>query len=128
MYATITRLKAEHDRLRELADRLDRFLDGETAPKDADFTQLGWMLVQELSLHLASERAALQRHKENDVAQTFGLDEAFVRHVATWGNASVVAGWSRYVTETRMLLKGLRDRMAFEEATVFPAVKYRRAT
>ncbi|MHA6722405.1 hemerythrin domain-containing protein [Sphingomonas sp. RS2018] len=127
MYSTITRLKTEHDRLRELADRLDRFLDGDAAPKDANFTQLGWVLVQELSLHLASERAALRTHKENDVAQRFGLDEAFVRHVATWGNASVAAGWSRYVTETRLLLNALRDRMAFEEATIFPAVRYRRA-
>ncbi len=127
MHSTIKRLTEEHERLRALADRLDAYLARAEAPQEAAFTQLGWQLVQELSMHLASERAAMRKHAENDVEKRFGLDEAFMQHIATWGATSVAAGWRNYVTETRRLLDRLRERMAFEEATIFPAVRWRRA-
>lgn len=112
-----------HGELRAMADRLEAYLHGDAPPQDAAFAHLRWMLVRELSLHLAGERAALERWQA-EVGQwaarlDLAFDDAFKQHVVKWSGASLSANWCRYCLETRALLRRMRKRMAFEDRTVF---------
>lgn len=123
----IARFRDDHDRLRVLADRLDRHLAAPTPPQGPEFAQLRWTLVRELSMHLAVERRTIEDWRARSGAPVerfdFALDDAFVRHVADWSGASVATAWDRYRGEARGLLTRLRARMAAEERELFPAVR-----
>lgn len=120
----LAQLKTEHDRLRDLAGRLRTYLHGDAPPRDPDFARLRWMLVRELSVHLATERRAVDdwcaRGGSGDGFDQ-ELDDAFTRHVVAWSGATMTTTWSRYCDDTRDLLRRLCDRMDYEEAVVFPA-------
>lgn len=122
----LAQLKTEHDSLRDLAGRLRGYLHGDRPPHDPAFAQLRWMLVRELSIHLATERRAV------DVWCAMGgdgdgfdeaLDDAFTRHIVAWSGATMASTWSRYCDETRVLLARLCDRMDYEERAVFPVLR-----
>lgn len=122
----IAQLQDDHDRLRDLADQLERYLDGDTPPRDPHFAQLRWMLVRELSMHMAAERKTLAEWQAasgaSGEALDTGLDQAFTDHVVTWSGATMGDSWNNYRTATQALLRRLRRRMAFEEARMFPAL------
>ena len=129
-FRMIDQLRNDHDRLRDLADRLDRFLDSDAPPIDPEFSQLRWILVRELSMHLASERAALEawraKSRGNDHDLDFELDDAFMQHIVAWSGATMSTRWKHYCESTRALLHRLRQRMEFEETSMFPAMGRRR--
>ena len=121
---TIARFKDDHDKLRELADRLELHLDAPAPPLGQDFAQLRWMLVRELSLHLAIERRTIEdwrtRTRARIETQDYALEEAFMQHLVDWSGATVSAAWDRYRAEMRRLLDRLRARMTAEETKLFP--------
>ena len=126
------RLHHDHQALRAMADRLEAYLVGDAPPQDPEFSHLRWMMVREMTLHLATERAALARWQADSVELSrdfdFAFEEAFKQHVVKWSGASMISNWCRYCLETRALLRRMRKRMAFEERTLFPAIRRSRAT
>lgn len=118
-------LPHDHHLLRDLSDRLERYLDRETPPQEPEFARLRWMLVREMTLHLATERAVLARWRGQVGRMAdrfdFALEDAFKQHVVAWSGATMIAIWPRYRIETRELLGRMRRRMDMEESAVFPA-------
>lgn len=114
-------LTQDHDRLREIADRLDAYLQEPSAPVDIEFSRLRWALIRQLTLHLAREKVVFG----SDASGTDGcmgdpLDAQFQEYMTAWDARAIQRGWAHYCRVSRALLRQLRARMRREEAYLFP--------
>jgi hypothetical protein len=116
----IAQLIEDHKRLRTIAGELRGFLTADHAPVDINFCRLRWMLVRELTSHLARERA-LFAPKRPDLAPADDPFEALVqRHMARWDFRAIQNQWRHYCFSAQTLLRRLDARMDQEESSLFP--------
>lgn len=119
----LAQLMQDHDHLRELADRLDFYLQGQSAPVDIEFSRLRWSLIRQLTVHLAREKAAFGEQATTvDGCLDDALDAQFAEYMTAWDARSIQRGWANYCRVSRSLLRQLRARMQREEAVLFPRI------
>lgn len=117
----LDQLTQDHDRLREIADRLDTYFQEPSAPVDIEFSRLRWALIRQLTLHLAREKAVFGTHAAGaDGCMDESLDTQFQEYMTAWDARAIQRGWVHYCRVSRALLRQLRARMRREEAYLFP--------
>ena len=128
----IDELARQHHELSQMAAEL---LIAINAPEPRPVAALRWRLARALLAHLALEDSylypALMGSQEPSVAgvaasfrEEMGqLAPMFRKYLAEWADLRIANEWPVFATETRTIISALRQRILYEDNTLYPVAR-----
>lgn len=133
--SAIDQLLQDHRDLLALGDQLNALL-GIVKPATAELARARWQISSLVGRHLAAQdevmrtlvRVGLKPNEQLIFDQYFAdlvdLRLSFAEHNCEWTLDSIHVDWTGYRIAARAQIRGLRNRIAWEEQFLFPVLRH----